>query len=595
MREWVEELVFIIDSGASCQTNSANGAAYFNSPYLLNLIAKTVLILINDHYTTTNCLLKFLFMNYNLGIDIGTTNSVAAIATDRAHAFPVSIYNNTLLRSVVNFKNRGAVLVGSSAIRQQDVKNGYVVFNNKLVLGRKFDDMRIKHLMGLCRARVVEGAEGYCEFEIPGMGKVSPQKVVEELISVIYKSVLELRDGVLPSNIFFTIPATYSLVQKGIIRKAASQVIKDRPVYFITEPSAAAISYNLSNHLNDGYYVIYDLGGGTFDVSILKVHGDSFEIVGSSGHPTIGGSKFDHAIMTFLQGEYKELMVDYDDANLLPNRDEGILYDISLTRLLSECEKAKIILSNPGVHEAEIDIDGYFRFLNGEYRKIDPDNYDDDDCNVMQNSNITIKKDQFEQLIQKDIQTTINTTLDCMQSCEISKSDVNRVLLVGGSSSIPMVRKCLVEVFGDKKVVSNIYTQTCVSQGGALRGFMNISEINGNSLIEKCPYDIVLKKRKGFDVLIPAGTRFPYENRDKVYKLSEDNTGTIISDIYEYINGKYELVQNVVLSSDEIAYRKARVRVDFKITTSGELTVRYVDDDSESVIQEEKLVIDQQN
>ena len=268
------------------------------------------------------------------------------------------------------------------------------------------------------------------------------------------------------------------------------------------------------------------------------------------------------------------------------------MYDISLTRLLSECEKAKIALSNPGIQEAEIDIDGYFRFLNGQYQRMDIDDLDEDESNVGENSNIVITKEKFEELIRTDLMTTISITKQCIQNCGISVNDINRVLLVGGSSSIPYIRKLLGETFGSNKVVSNINAQLCVSQGSALRGFMNITEKNTNAFIERCAYDIALKTSRGFTVLIPAGTKFPYTNH-KVYKLPEDNTGTIFSDIYEYVDGNYELVKNLVLSSDDIAYQKVRVTVDFKITTSGELTVRYINNANDEIIQEEKLVIDQ--
>lgn len=527
---------------------------------------------------------------YTVGIDIGTTNCAVAVAMGEDIIRLVQIYSEDLLQSIVNFRGPDNIRVGGRSFIPRDVDKGTVVFCNKLVLGHQFDDPEISGFKELCRAKVVKGEDDLCEFEIPGFGNVSPERVVQELLKVVMDSVIQFQGGQYPSSIWLSIPATFTQIQRGIMRRAAQDVIKDCDINFVSEPSAAALSYGLCRILSDGYYVIYDLGGGTFDVSILKIRNNCFEIVKTDGHGTIGGSKFNKLIMELVQQKYSNINMEESDCSLLPQKDEGIIYNISLAKLLSECEKVKIQLSER--EEAEIDVDGYLRFVDNTYRQYSADDMDNDDENMDNYIRLTITRDEFEDLIRQDIMTTINIVTNCCDDANIRISDINSILMVGGSSYIPLIRRMLEEHFGKEKVCADINFQKCVAQGAARRSQMNVSE-HFNTILERSPYDIALKgARNRFKTLIPRGTPLPTPPSFKTYNLPEDNTGEISCPIYECVKGKYGLVKNLVLKSEDIAFRKVSIRIEYTLTAMCELSVKYVDNDRDILIQEERLVFD---
>ena len=547
-----------------------------------------------------------IIMPYSLGIDLGTSNCCIAFCDQTNHSQVIYVQGKQLLESVVDFYDPKNIKVGIGArTNNKGFEKGTVVRNNKRVLGRKFDDNKIKGFKEYCEAKVVEDADGFCAYDIPGMGgKVSTEDVAVELLKVLYETAVKKDLGKI-EKVCITIPATYTQKQKSITRHAANKVIKNIPIEFISEPSAAAIHYSLSTSIKNGNVLIYDLGGGTFDVSIIRItNGNQYEILGTSGHPTIGGCLFDKYLLELARQKYKKQFDDEDDEDLLPEEKENInVYTSALHKLLDICREKKEELSTPGVDRVEIDMSEYFTYLNEERKRHGCSDYDadddDDEPAIEECIEIEITRDDFERLITQDIKTTIDLTKECIETCGLSKNEIEHVLLVGGSSHLPKVKKLLREEFGEKKIGADINADTCVACGAALRGqddFAGFEEINKLVFTERSTFAIAVEKgRNHYQELIPANSKLPYSGY-KDYKLHECNPGFFISSVYEKSgagNKEYELIKNIVVEDESFYDRAARIRVEYKLTKEGELTVSFIDlDDNRMLRKEEQRVLD---
>ena len=534
-------------------------------------------------------------MSYSIGIDLGTCNSCVSIAV-RNQCEVVEINHNQLLPSMVDFTDRNNIKTGSYA-KNNAIAKGNVVEGNKRIIGHKFDEDSIHEIKSFCQAEIRADADGYCCYYIPAQNRcVSPEEVNAELIKVMYNAAIEKMDNKKPKAVWITIPASFSQKQKSITRRSAERVINE-PIHFISEPSAAAIQYGHDETCEDGNIVVYDLGGGTFDVCIIRNNNKHFEIVGTAGHPTIGGKLFDKLIFNYINQQYKDFMVNEMkcEANLLPEclRGDEIKYQKSMWKILDQCEEAKKCLSSPGSEVANIDIDEYFEFI-GKFKGKDDDDDDDDDDNIGEAFDGDLTRKKFEELIEPFIQTTIDITLGLLQSKNIQRRDVTRVLLVGGSSHIPLVKKLLEETFGKEKIGRDINCDNCVSKGAALRGLPEYDDVTEhNGVVDISSFDIAVKLAKGkYGVLIPKDTPLPYTG-SKVYHKRNPDLDFVVSSVYERNRGDdYSLLKDICVTDECLYDRSPAIRVDYTLTTEGELTVKFTDEELGRVLLEESKVLD---
>ena len=501
-------------------------------------------------------------------IDLGTCNSCVSVATnDKCNVVPV--YNQELLPSLVDFTDPSNIKVGSYA-RTNAISKGNVVEGNKRILGKKFDDDSIKDIKGLCQAEVRKDDKGYCCYYIPSQARcVSPEDVNAELIKVLYNAAIESQ-GYHPNEVWITIPASFTQLQKNITRRSAEKVITE-PVHFLSEPSAAAIQFGHTDILEDGYYVVYDLGGGTFDVCIIRVQNNQFEIVGTDGHPSIGGKLFDKLILDYVAKEYKRYMREtwQIDEDLLPEsmKSDRCIYEKSMWKILKLCEDAKKKLSTPGCLVAPVNATDYFEYV----YKLGGGDHDDDEDNVTVDYECQITRDIFEAFIRPHIQSTIDVTLGLLDEKGISMRDVKHVLLVGGSSNIPLVQSMLKNTFGEQKIGRNINCDNCVSKGAALRGLPEYRNLIERRPLDISSYDIAVQLAfNRYSVLIPKGSRLPFTG-SKTYRKNNRDLDFVMSSVYE-VQGKdqYSLIKNICVRDDSLFDRVTRIRVDYTLTAEAQ-------------------------
>ena len=241
---------------------------------------------------------------YHIGIDLGTTNCTCSVLTPNQGIIKVTFDNNTpLLRSALCYTKTGEKIVGLAAMKRlSEIASHNLITNSKLLFGCDFNSPYTQEVAPSCKADVVN-KDGKAGFFIPSLGRVVlPEEVSEELLRVIYQKAVK-RIGDKPiGSVTITVPVKYSLLQRKLLRNAAVNVGITCPIHIITEPTAAAIAYGVENTYRNGNILIYDLGGGTFDVSIVQIHdGSYFEFINKDGNRSIGGSLFDRLIQNYLE------------------------------------------------------------------------------------------------------------------------------------------------------------------------------------------------------------------------------------------------------------------------------------------------------
>ena len=286
-----------------------------------------------------------------------------------------------------------------------------------------------------------------------------------------------------------------------------------------------------------------------------------------------------------------------DDDDLLPEEEDINVYNSALHKLLDICRVKKEDLSSPNMDRVEIDMSEYFTYLNEERKKHGCTIYDagdDDEPAVEECIEIEVTREDFERLITQDIKTTIDLIKDCLETCGLSKDDIDHILLVGGSSHIPLVKRLLREEFGEKKIGADINSDTCVACGAALRGqndFDHIREIK-----ERSTFAIAIETANNpYKELIPANSKLPYSGFGD-YKLHKCNPGFFNSSVYEKSgagNKEYELIKHVTVEDDSFYDRARNIRVKYSLTKEGELTVSFIDlDDNDRLLRKEQRVLD---
>ena len=529
-------------------------------------------------------------MSYSIGIDLGTSNCCVSIATDReCRVVPVNNGHEQLLPSKVDFTDPNNIRVGS-IVSESLIKKGNAVEGNKRIIGHKFNEECIQEIKQYCQAEVVEGKDGYCYYYIPAQDRnVSPEDVNVELLKVLYNTAIESMGGQRPKGVWITVPASFNQKQRSITRRSAERVIKE-PVHLLSEPAAAAIQYGYDNLYEEGTMVIYDLGGGTFDVCIVRIQNQTIDIVDTSGHPTIGGNLFDSLIMEYACKDYEQYMLNEmgDKGYLLPDslKENDIAYQKSLYALLRACREAKHHLSNPACETKDINIDEYFDIVERIKHKYGIDIPDDDDDDGISYPYVCpLSRDKLNELISPYIQTTINITLKLLYDNNLNIQDISRVLLVGGSSFIPYIRTLLSETFGPEKIGYNINCNTCVSMGAALHNLKD-------NLIDRSTYDIcILTNGNTYNVLIPKNSPLPCSG----YKLLRSNRWScwVNTSVYERSGeGENEYVKYDSILDNDRLLEEIQIRVDYTLTVEGELTVRFTDVDYNEVLKEDKRVLD---
>lgn len=423
-----------------------------------------------------------------IGIDLGTTNSCVAVMEGKQAKVIENAEGSRTTPSVVAFSKDGERLVGMPARRQAVTNSSNTFYATKRLIGRRFEDPEVKKDMKTVSYKIVRASNGDAWVE-GSDGKMYSPSQVGAFVLVKMKETAESYLGTSVKNAVVTVPAYFNDSQRQAT-KDAGQIAGLNVLRVINEPTAAALAYGMDKS-EDKIVAVYDLGGGTFDVSILEIQKGVFEVKSTNGDTFLGGEDFDNTLVNFLVSEFKK------DQGLDITKDP-----MAMQRLKEAAEKAKIELSS----SLQTDINLPYLTM---------------DSSGPKHMNLKLTRSKMESLVGDLIKKTVSPCQKALQDAEVSKSDIGEVLLVGGMTRMPKVQSTVQEIFG-RQPSRAVNPDEAVAVGAAIQGGVLAGDVTDVLLLDVTPLSLGIETLGGvFTRLISRNTTIPTK-KSQVFSTAAD-------------------------------------------------------------------------